>query len=194
MPAHIYCMAYSFLVFDFGVDEDAAQQARHRIEGWRQGFRLDKKLQLKFERKDLEAKQDTAAEPPAKASKGSSKGKAGSKTKVKTAAEAEAGSNPHPPSGIRLIVSLDFSKDERSAFKISSFRTLSAVRIIAPRPKPTAKAVTLQTIRTFVARRIIFHSPGCFLESTKLIFWQAPRGARTRVIRKAKLDTLTRFF
>src|SRR3981189_546163 len=111
MPAHIYCMAYSFLVFDFGVDEDAAQQARHRIEGWRQGFRLDKKLQLKFERKDLEAKQDTAAEPPAKASKGSSKGKAGSKTKVKTAgaAEAEAGSNPLPASGIRLIVRLVFS-------------------------------------------------------------------------------------
>jgi len=26
-----------FLVFDFGVDEDAAQQARHRIEGWRRG-------------------------------------------------------------------------------------------------------------------------------------------------------------
>src|SRR5467141_1944573 len=115
MPAHIYCMAYSFLVFDFGGDEDAAQQARHRIEGWRQGFRLDKKLQLKFERKDLEAKQDTPAEPPAKASKGSSKGKAASKTKVKTtgAAEAEAGSNPHPASGIRLIIRLDFSDHER---------------------------------------------------------------------------------
>src|SRR5258707_9820594 len=115
MPAHIYCMAYYCLVFDFGGDEDAAQQARHRIEGWRQGFRLDKKLQLKFERKDLEAKQDTPAEPPAKASKGSSKGKAASKTKVKTAGatEAEAGSNPLPASGIRLIVRLDFSDHEK---------------------------------------------------------------------------------
>src|SRR6267154_2567867 len=108
MPAHIYCMAYSFLVFDFGVDEDAAQQARHRIEGWRQGFRLDKKLQLKFERKDLEAKQDTAAEP-------------------------EAGSNPHPASGIRLIVRLDFSDHE----KLSHQRWLE--RIPTEEPFKTAK-------------------------------------------------------
>ena len=135
MPAHIYCMAYSFLVFDFGGDEDAAQQARHRIEGWRQGFRLDKKLQLKFERKDLEAKQDTAAEPPAKASKGSSKGKAASNTKVKTAgaAEAEAGSNPLPASGIRLIVRLDFSDHE----KLSHQRWLE--RIPTEEPFKTAK-------------------------------------------------------
>jgi hypothetical protein len=126
-------MAYSFLVFDFGVDEDAAQQARHRIEGWRQGFRLDKKLQLKFERKDLEAKQDTAAEPPAKASKGSSKGKAALKTKVKTAAEAEAGSNPLPASGIRLIVRLDFSDHE----KLSHQRWLE--RIPTEEPFKTAK-------------------------------------------------------
>lgn len=44
-------MAQSFLVFDFGANEEAAQQARHRIEGWKQAFRLDKKIQLKFERK-----------------------------------------------------------------------------------------------------------------------------------------------
>jgi hypothetical protein len=43
-------MAQSYLVFDFGTNEEAAQQARHRIEGWRQAFRLDRKLQLKFER------------------------------------------------------------------------------------------------------------------------------------------------
>jgi len=47
VPANIHGMAYSFLIFDFGGDEDSAQQARHRIEGWKQGFRLDKKLQLK---------------------------------------------------------------------------------------------------------------------------------------------------
>jgi hypothetical protein len=43
-------MAQSFLLFDFGQNEDAAQQARHKIEGWRQAFRLDKKLLLKFDR------------------------------------------------------------------------------------------------------------------------------------------------
>lgn len=47
-------MAQSFLVFDFGADESSAQQARHRIEGWKQAFRLGKKLELKFERKEPE--------------------------------------------------------------------------------------------------------------------------------------------
>jgi hypothetical protein len=43
-------MPQSYLIFDFGANEEAAQQARHRIEGWKQAFRLDKKMQLKFER------------------------------------------------------------------------------------------------------------------------------------------------
>jgi hypothetical protein len=115
MSAHIHGMAYSFLIFDFGGDEDAAQQARHRIEGWRQGFRLDKKLQLKFERKELEAKQDPGAESVSKASKGSSKGKAASKTKGKSAgpAKSEAGANASSASEIRMIVRLDFSDHEK---------------------------------------------------------------------------------
>jgi hypothetical protein len=115
MAAHIHGMAYSFLVFDFGGDEDAAQQARHRIEGWRQGFRLDKKLQLKFERKELEAKQETAAEPSPKASKGSSKAKGASKTKAKSAGKtnAESGSSPASAAEIRMIVRLDFSDHEK---------------------------------------------------------------------------------
>ncbi len=44
-------MAQSYLIFDFGANEETAQQARHRIEGWRQAFRLGEKIQLKFERK-----------------------------------------------------------------------------------------------------------------------------------------------
>jgi len=127
-------MAYSFLVFDFGVNEDAAQQARHRIEGWRQGFRLDKKLQLKFERKELETEQVTAAQPPSKASKGSSKGKAAPKTKAKPAREAdpESGSSPTATPEIRLIVRLDFSDHE----KLSHQRWLE--RIPAEEPFKTA--------------------------------------------------------
>jgi hypothetical protein len=115
MPAHIYSMAYSFLVFDFGGNEDAAQQARHRIEGWRQGFRLDKKLQLKFERKELEVEQVTTAQPPSKTSKGSSKGKAAPKTKTKPARQAdpESGASPTATPEIRLIVRLDFSDHEK---------------------------------------------------------------------------------
>ena len=43
-------MSQSYMIFDFGTNEEAAQQARHRLEGWKQAFRLDKKLLLKFER------------------------------------------------------------------------------------------------------------------------------------------------
>jgi hypothetical protein len=45
-------MAQTFLICDFGSNEEAAQQARHRIERWKQGFRLDKKLQVKFDRQE----------------------------------------------------------------------------------------------------------------------------------------------
>ena len=45
-------MAHSFLLFDFGSNEDAAQQARHKVEAWKQGFRLGNKLTVKFDRGD----------------------------------------------------------------------------------------------------------------------------------------------
>jgi len=47
-------MAESYLIFDFGANEQAAQRARHRIEGWKQAFRLGEKMQLKFERQPRE--------------------------------------------------------------------------------------------------------------------------------------------
>jgi hypothetical protein len=43
-------MAHTYMLFDFGADEDKAQQARHKLEGWKQAYRLDKKLQVKFDR------------------------------------------------------------------------------------------------------------------------------------------------
>jgi hypothetical protein len=43
-------MAQSYLIFDFGANEETAQRARHKLEGWKQGFRLGEKLQVKFER------------------------------------------------------------------------------------------------------------------------------------------------
>jgi hypothetical protein len=45
-------MAQTYILLDFGSDEEAAQRARHTVDGWRQGFRLDKKLLLKFEREE----------------------------------------------------------------------------------------------------------------------------------------------
>jgi hypothetical protein len=115
MARHIQGMAHSFLIFDFGGNEEAAQQARHRIEGWKQGFRLDKKLQLKFERKDREAKADAAPAAPPKAAKSAAKGKRKSDAKSKTAAGSGEGSNSEPDASaqIRLIVRLDFSDHEK---------------------------------------------------------------------------------
>ena len=109
-------MAYSFLIFDFGRSEDAAQKARHRIDGWKQGFRLDKKLQLKFERQEEEAKPDaTPAASKLKAAKSESKAKG--KQKAKGKSEEESGektdSTPAESSDIRLIVRLDFSDHEK---------------------------------------------------------------------------------
>ena len=53
-------MHNTFLFFDFGANEEAAQQARHKLEGWRQAFRLDKKLQFKFDRGEAAADGDAA--------------------------------------------------------------------------------------------------------------------------------------
>lgn len=45
-------MAHIYLTFEFGNDEEKAQQARHKLESWKQAFRLDKKMLYKFDRKE----------------------------------------------------------------------------------------------------------------------------------------------
>ena len=110
-------MAHSFLIFDFGNDEETAQEARHRIEGWKQGFRLDKKLQVKFERKEPEAKTDaTPAEPP-KAAKSAAKGKSKPGGKSKSKKDSDADDTQGDPAQIRLIVRLDFSDHEKLSYQ-----------------------------------------------------------------------------
>jgi hypothetical protein len=108
-------MAHSFLIFDFGGNEDAAQQARHQIDAWKQGFRLDKKLQVKFERKEPESNPVDAPAVPPRAAKSGAKGKAKSGAKSKSGGESasEANSAPAVPAQIRLIVRLDFSDHEK---------------------------------------------------------------------------------
>jgi hypothetical protein len=113
-----YCgMAHSFLIFDFGGNEELAQQARHKIDAWKQGYRLDKKLQVKFDRKEQEAKPEEAPESTAKTAKPVSKGKAkpGAKSKAKAAEDAPAKVEAAvaDASTIRLIVRLDFSDHEK---------------------------------------------------------------------------------
>ncbi len=115
-------MAQSYLIFDFGANEEAAQQARHRLEGWKQAFRLDKKLQLKFERSETaEAPAEAAAEKSkAEKAKTDRGGKAkAAAAKAATPKEEPASDNQH----IRLIVRLDFSDHE----KLSHHRWLERI-------------------------------------------------------------------
>ncbi len=91
-------MADTYLVYDFGTDNEAAQRARHRIEGWKQGFRLGDKLTMKFESVEAEEK------PGSKTQK---HGKKHAKEKAKAeAAESE-------PASLRLLVRLRFSSHEK---------------------------------------------------------------------------------
>jgi hypothetical protein len=115
-------MAHDFLIFDFGTDEEVAQQARHKVEGWTQGFRLGKKMLLKFEREAAgdasESESETEAKKP-------------SASKKKHAAKAEAA---EPGSKVRVLVRLDFSDHE----KLSHQRWLD--RIPTEEPFKSAKA------------------------------------------------------
>jgi hypothetical protein len=136
----MHSMAHSFLIFDFGGDEDAAQQARHKIDAWKQGFRLDKKLQVKFERKDAEAKPGEATAAPAKAAKPAvkAKGKSGAKSKPVEVPSAEKDPAQGNSAELRLIVRLDFSDHE----KLSHQRWIERI----PTEDPF-KAATAQIVR-----------------------------------------------
>jgi len=92
-------MAHSYIRFDFGTDEEKAQQARHKLDGWRQAFRLDKKLQYKLDRPEsAPAAATPKIEPEAKpAPPEKSKAKAGEKSKGK-GAWAKPGAPPQEKS------------------------------------------------------------------------------------------------
>lgn len=126
-------MAYSFMIFDFGGNEEAAQQARHRIDGWRQGFRLDKKMQLKFDRKESQEEPESVSSAAVKEVESNSKKKSASKKKSKSGDESGSGTAATAQAAdIRMIVRLDFSDHE----KLSHHRWLE--RIPGEEPFKTA--------------------------------------------------------
>src|SRR5690348_15772322 len=146
-------MPQSILVFDFGANEEAAQQARHKFDGWKQAFRLGDKAVLKFERKTNET---SAAEGPAKStgaesakqnSEKSAKSKAGTgsagkKAAKKKSSEAEAETKPEEAapekSDVRILIRLGFSDHE----KLSYQRWID--RIPAEEPFKSAKGETIR--------------------------------------------------
>ena len=130
-------MSHTYMLFDFGADEEKAQQARHKLEGWKQAFRLDKKLLYKVERAETEPKNAAAsaaepenAAPSAKAAK--SKSKPAAKSKQKSAAPAaakEASAESAPPDGkVHLLVRLYFSGHE----KLTEQRWLDRIPVEEP--------------------------------------------------------------
>jgi hypothetical protein len=110
-------MPHIYLLFDFAKDEEKAQQARHKLEGWKQAFRLDKKLLYKVERASVASTSDGDAptrpaenkkvEKPAKAEKG---GKAKGKVKEMPKDEPETST---PAEDIKLLIRLAFSNHEK---------------------------------------------------------------------------------
>jgi hypothetical protein len=94
-------MAHTYILFDFGADEASAQQARHKLEGWKQAFRLDKKLQFKFDRGE-----SPAPETVEKTGKPQPKSKAKLKAEAPDAAGGENGN-------VKLLVRLYFSGYEK---------------------------------------------------------------------------------
>jgi hypothetical protein len=108
-------MAHIYMLFEFAKDEEKAQQARHKLETWKQAFRLDKKLIYKLERTPVAAIAGAAPgdngddEKPAKVTKAKGKGRSAAKAGMETETEATPASNED----IRLIVRLGFSGHEK---------------------------------------------------------------------------------
>lgn len=135
-------MAQSILIFDFGTNEEAAQQARHKIEGWKQAFRLGDKIKLKFERKEFAENAGGAADsaPPAataKEAKPNAK-KTAPKSASKPAKEPAKEGKAERAGTVRLFVRLAFSDHE----KLSHQRWLD--RIPAEEPFKSAKSETVR--------------------------------------------------
>jgi hypothetical protein len=119
-------MAQTFLIFDFGSDEELAQQARHKVDGWKQGFRLDKKLLLKFDRGEAP---ENETQPDAEEN---TKAKGGRKKAAKPANAAK-----DEKEKIQLIIRLDFSDHER----LSHQRWLDRIPSEAPFKDTQSKIV-----------------------------------------------------
>ena len=95
-------MPHIYMQFDFGKDEEKAQFARHKLETWKQAFRLDKKLLYNFERS---ADGAAAAEPVAAKSE---KPKVKSKSKGKDEPDS-----PKSNETVKLLLRLGFSNHEK---------------------------------------------------------------------------------
>jgi hypothetical protein len=158
-------MSQSILVFDFGTNEEAAQQARHKLETWKQAFRLGNKIALKFEREETEgtsgvaqesgdgkATDDADEKPASKSARGKNKAAAGKKKSTSAKSRVDEGAaksgDGEPPARIHLLIKLDFSDHE----KLTQQRWLD--RIPSEEPFKSAKP------------EVVRHSDAAFAEAS----------------------------
>jgi len=125
--AHDYSI---YMRFDFGTDEEKAQQARHKLDGWRQAFRLDKRVQYKMDREEeagTEPAITSPAQKPGPAEKPKGKAKASAKTAAKASSKASESAETKPEAAVNgkvgLLVRLYFSSHE----KLSEQRWLARI-------------------------------------------------------------------
>jgi hypothetical protein len=135
-------MAHSYIRLDFGTDEEKAQQARHKLDGWRQAFRLDKKLQYKLDRPESAAAAasptTTVAEPEESAGKSKAKAAEKPKKKASAASSEAAATKPAAANGkVGLLVRLYFSAHE----KLSEQRWLDRIPSEEPFKSASPKVV-----------------------------------------------------
>jgi len=127
-------MAHIYLTFDFGKDEEKAQQARHKLDSWKQAFRLDKKMQGKFDRKEDGAA--PVASTPAATEKASKKGESMS-AKGKTKAEPEPAKLASSTAEIKLILRLALPHHE----KLTEQRILKRISMEEPFASASPKTI-----------------------------------------------------
>ena len=135
-----------YIRFDFGTDEEKAQQARHKLEGWRQAFRLDKRVQYKMDRPAIATSAETPAKPaPAEKPAAKTKEKPVKKASAKAAAKSSepavskaAASSDGPANGrVGLLVRLYFSPHE----KLSEQRWLERIPAEEPFKSASPKVI-----------------------------------------------------
>ena len=136
---------FSYLPVKVGetMNEEKAQQARHKLDGWKQAFRLDKRLLYKLDRPENDAgeagSKPEPVEKPAPAAK--SQAKTAANPKAKTAAKASKPAAEKSASAtngkVALLVRLYFSSHE----KLSEQRWLERIPSEEPFKSASPKVV-----------------------------------------------------
>ena len=130
-PQQTRNLAHTYIRFDFGTDEEKAQAARQKLEVWKQAFRLDKKVQYKFDRPESAAAAgvETREAEEAKSGGKSKAGAKGTKTEENKAAQ--------PKEKVGLLVRLYFSSHE----KLSEQRWLARIPTEEPFKSASPKVI-----------------------------------------------------